>query len=503
MLQNASGIKTFYDKVTGKYSEAIAEIFGFELLLPNRDSGKLEAPPPAYYFLPYYIDQKRSWSKALDNFGNLGQYSSWQSNTLKYHVGLINDKFFEIERQIVGKKEKRHEHEVRIEKFEAAISVVESIIPKNELIVSADEFANTTRELESLVSNLAKEQEDCLTSTSDINDEITFLENQRCMLSAMVTELLDDYRFTVENIPSDIIECPLCGVLHDNSISSRASILADSDKAQQELLSISSKISRLQGKKNLLSTEINRIIGEMSQLDEKIRSTTKATSFEGFIHGVASNAVQNKVKTKISDESSAVHTIASQIKVKQKEQRELIPKEEKDSIYANFLKYLTRYLAKLDATNINLSEVEGPMDYNAIQREGGAAEGSRAMLAYYLAIYSSIKQKPNTSIAPITIDTPNQHEQSHINYSKIVTLIKENIIVPESQVFLCAMKNADLDVLTKHAKIFHLDAKKILYSERYKIVSDEFTELGIKSMLAQDDSKSPPIINIEEPDLEN
>ncbi|MGI3133372.1 hypothetical protein ACRVCX_07610 [Acinetobacter baumannii] len=52
-----------FEKITGNYSKIFAEIVKFKVLLPNKtDSTKLETPPPAYYFLPFYIDQECSWT---------------------------------------------------------------------------------------------------------------------------------------------------------------------------------------------------------------------------------------------------------------------------------------------------------------------------------------------------------------------------------------------------------------------------------------------------------
>lgn len=47
-----------FTKITGEYSKVFADIVGFKALLPNRESEDLEVPPPSYYFLPFYIDQK-------------------------------------------------------------------------------------------------------------------------------------------------------------------------------------------------------------------------------------------------------------------------------------------------------------------------------------------------------------------------------------------------------------------------------------------------------------
>ena len=72
-----------YFRITGEYSELISEIVNFRAKLPNRaDIPELETPPPSYYFLPFYIDQLRSWSSPWDSFTKLGQYSSWKSTMM-------------------------------------------------------------------------------------------------------------------------------------------------------------------------------------------------------------------------------------------------------------------------------------------------------------------------------------------------------------------------------------------------------------------------------------
>ncbi|MEI8707345.1 hypothetical protein [Pseudoalteromonas sp. B62] len=48
-----------YSKITGQFAEDFSKVVGFDLLLTNRNEG-IDCPPPAYYFLPFYIDQKKA-----------------------------------------------------------------------------------------------------------------------------------------------------------------------------------------------------------------------------------------------------------------------------------------------------------------------------------------------------------------------------------------------------------------------------------------------------------
>ncbi|HEY9188693.1 MAG TPA: hypothetical protein VIR55_12420 [Ignavibacteria bacterium] len=104
-LKENDSIYKDFQKITGKYSIKIAEIVNFKVLLPNQNSSILETHPPEFYFLPYYFDQKISWTKAWDNFNNLGQYSNWKSTFIKYHIGLLTPMHFEIESEKSSKKE--------------------------------------------------------------------------------------------------------------------------------------------------------------------------------------------------------------------------------------------------------------------------------------------------------------------------------------------------------------------------------------------------------------
>ena len=73
-----------FDKITGGYAMKFAELLSFKALLPNRATGMLETPPPAYYFLPFYIDQKRAGVQLGIIFESLGQYETWKQTINKY-----------------------------------------------------------------------------------------------------------------------------------------------------------------------------------------------------------------------------------------------------------------------------------------------------------------------------------------------------------------------------------------------------------------------------------
>ncbi|HGK4629771.1 TPA: ATP-binding protein [Pseudomonas aeruginosa] len=117
-LRRPNGEWEKFPKITGAYSDAFAEIVGFEALLPSRsDSTKLETPPPAFYFLPFYVDQQRSWSHAWNGFTNLEQYAKWQKTIIEYHTGYLRPEFFTFEEKIAAQNLEKKLQKVKLERL--------------------------------------------------------------------------------------------------------------------------------------------------------------------------------------------------------------------------------------------------------------------------------------------------------------------------------------------------------------------------------------------------
>ena len=53
-------------KITSELGPFLAKMLDFGLVLPNKSSGEPETPPPAYAFVPFYVDQDLGWSRRLN-----------------------------------------------------------------------------------------------------------------------------------------------------------------------------------------------------------------------------------------------------------------------------------------------------------------------------------------------------------------------------------------------------------------------------------------------------
>lgn len=476
-LRRPNGHWEKFSKITGAYSDAFSEIVGFKALLPNRsDATKLEIPPPAFYFLPFYVDQQRSWSQAWNGFINLEQYSRWQKPIIEYHTGYLLPEFFSLEKKIVARNLEKRTAEVEVRKIETAIEVVKTYLPPSSKTValSKGDFDSLAAEVSKDIAELQVTQEELLRTIAETQTERLYLRGQLDLAKLASAELEKDYDFSVERVEGESLLCPLCGTVHDNSSPNRASILADKDEADRQVIQLSEKIERLnktlaKSQKRLERTrsEIDAIANKYSPLGIS-ETTDMETSASGpsFIESIASRTVEKQVQRTLETKTTLIRKIKSTNRDLRAEQKKLLTKEEREDINAGFKGSLATYVDELKAQGVNLSPVESPLDYKKLYGSGGAAESTRGILAYYMSVIWRVYKAKSAAFSAIVIDTPNQQEQADFNYEKILKFLMDSI-PSDAQLILCAMNRSEIHSYKNASHVIELDEQKILKKTKY------------------------------------
>ncbi|MCZ3155219.1 hypothetical protein NYZ16_16680 [Acinetobacter baumannii] len=467
-----------YPKITGEYSQIFSDIVNFELKLANR-SDNLECPPPAYFFLPFYIDQKRSWNQPWNSFDKLTQFSGFTRPLISYFCGYTKSEHFEMQEEFFVQKSIMKEADEQIARISSAIEVIEDISnDKINIALSEAELNHVQNEIEEELQNFLERQTRLFDTQTQINSEIYDLEKQHRIALNSVRELEKDYAFAVEYIPEDVLECPMCGTKHDNSLLSRAGILTDKSLLEEEADFIKESLNQKRTALRNLQEELHDVRFEINRINEKYVISpheNQNQNMQSAIHSIAlKNVSQNVADVIVSHESRSKRAEKIQKEIKS-DQNKLLTKKEKSDLSYYFFNNLEKNIAILSATGINLNGVKTPMDFKKILG-GGAAEGTRGVLAYQLAILKQIEFANNCAIAPFVIDTPNQHEQASENYKRIISLLQHNLS-SNIQIILCGMDHDILSDFKKDSHIIQLDRDKILQKKPYNTLSKEYTEL--------------------------
>ncbi|KMV26918.1 hypothetical protein AB987_2383 [Acinetobacter baumannii] len=471
-----------FEKISGLYSELFAQIMKFHVLLPNKtQTTKLETPPPSYYFLPFYIDQKISWTSTWSGFANLSQYSNWRDTVIKYHTGYIDSQYFELQEKIYEKLTEKKSAEEKVKSLETSISVISTYIPTNSRITAlTPEDLNKLYQLVTEdLKDLQNKQENFFSLISEQNASKVYYQSQLDLAKLAAHELEKDYRFSVENINNDSIFCPICGTEHDNSIVSRASILADKAEADEQIKSIQKKLDYINHqiiKNSKLLEDVEHQINLINQkYDSSLTNSNMSENISpNILEEIATSTIQIKVHKTINQENITIKTLEKDIKINKKEQKKLSTIEIKESLDAAFKLSLSSYIKQLDATTVNLADISSALNANRMHDNGGAAESTRGLLAYYYAVLKQIYNANNEVFAPIIIDTPNQQEQANFNYSKILDFIIRHT-PSTSQLIICAMDRSEIQEYKDQANTIFLTENKLLDTKKYKELKTLFT----------------------------
>lgn len=471
-LRPRGGTWKHYPKITGEYAATFADLVGFRALLPNRkDSTQLETPPPAFYFLPFYVDQRRSWALAWNSFPKLEQYARWQKNIIQYHTGYLLPAFFELEEEIAERSTVKKAAEAEVRKIETAIEVVKEYFPpaSKTMALTEAEFDALALEVNLDLGALQETQEELLHVIADTQSERQYLLSQLELAKVAASELEKDYAFSVECVEGDTLQCPLCGTAHDNSLASRASILVDKAEVQRQVELLTSKIATLDKKAAKSQEELNHVHIQIEAINKKYAPREEAPPQDSefsLMDALASQSIQKRVQRTLESKAAVIREITRANRDLKKEQGKLLTKEQIEEMDAFFKYKLASYVDDLRAPGVNLEPVESPLDYQKLYGSGGAAESTRGMLAYHMAIIRQIHQAQNEAFAPIIIDTPNQQEQAKFNYERILQFLAKTIPT-DTQFILCAMDRKEIENFKASAHVISLDEGKILTLKKY------------------------------------
>lgn len=458
-----------------KYVDFFCNIVNFFPVLENRKTKILELPSPAYYFIPFYIDQKKGWSHILSSFKNLGQYAYWQRTILKYHCGITSNEVSRIDYEISKYRFEKKEHEGEREKFENAIEVVSEINIDNDFNKEYRKSLNNNIDLiDNQFEDLIKSQNDILSKISVEKNLLLDLKAQKSYSLKLAKELESDFIFATENFTSDTIECPLCGTNHRNTIIEKSKLVKDQDDLTQFISGLDNDIISVNKNYNSLKEDLFRISHELELFHKEILLNS-----ENLLNHASTersmNLVESKANEMIESKNRLINSLDTDIRKKEDEKKLVNHKFSKNEIKLEFqslFKEFNDFLATDYSDDfIASSDV---FDYPKFDTNGGAADSTRSIFLYHSVLIKMIQKFSNENIAPFIIDTPNQQEQAKSNYEKIISALFEKF--PKNiQIIVCAMENDALDKFKSKSHVITLSKRKsLLQKEKYLEISSHF-----------------------------
>lgn len=463
MLSKYSGIST-----EGGIADFICEQLDFNIELEKSADGKLGRAGPAFYFLPFYVDQDAGWTKSWESFSGLQQFSSYRKNMIEYHLGIRPQSYYDARKKEMELSEKRSAHQADRNVLSTALATFQKRSSK--LQVNLDPLA-FKEELDQLVDsyNLQRaRQQDALSKVKDIRNERNAIDTDIAILRRSISELSADYEYAARLETPDIVGCPTCGTEFENSFQERFGLLDDVDycqgildQRQKDRIEVSEKLDASEREYRTVGQETHEMELLLNRKKSEV-SLRDIVASEGNKEMVVS--LRSDIASKdalIEEVRKAIDGLKGDVKLDSKKKKEIL------EYYQSRMK---EYLNALNVFVLEESDYAEPT--RVIKNNALGSDLPRALLAQYFALLHTTKRFGGTKVCPLIIDSPQQQEQDSSNVSAIFKFIFSNAL--DSQQLILGTISTDAvpdETIPEGAN------RIVLSNEKYSVLRrDQFAE---------------------------
>lgn len=461
---NADKQVLFTSVSSTELSENLRRYTNFAVQLPNR-SEKLEITPPAYNYLPFYLDQDHYEGNNYSAFKNLGQYTGFRENVLFYHLGVYNEEYFELVHNRDEIKEGKANNESQLEILKAMLDGLDRKL-------AGASVSSSYEALKKDVAMYQREYSEVLDKLSKSKKKLIDLRNQLYETEQMLKEIEDvskESEKKIRKLRKHI--CPECGseLLDTIHLKSRHyNLIEDAILIKNDL-----QMSLLEYQRQIEKEEeiYKELLGQMSAYEEKLKMNNEQ----------ADDVLRQKGLSELRDE-----VVSEQVDVVdaiEKDETELKAVGAKIKAYGEKKKkieeqYYERMLAA--RTQFGLNELS-PDSFKKLTNSVNASGSNKNIvtIVWYITILELRKVFNKDAIEfPVVFDSPNNVETDNQKKYGLVQYVADKCSSGQLILSLLGFDEKDIETDSQINIITLTNEKyKLLDSESYELYKDLLEEL--------------------------
>jgi len=463
-IGGANGIANFMNK-----------LLSFDIELERQSDGKLGTAGPAFYFLPFYVDQDEGWSTTWSSFVGLKQFSSYRKLMLDYHLGVRPQSYYDAKKRQIELQEQLN----GIQSERLPMQTARNSVEKRKVRTQVDLDPTAFRaELEAVVdqyNGIYAQQQGVLSRLKEIRNQRNSVDTELDVLRKAITELEADYRYSESPETPEVVGCPTCGTEFCNSFVERFGILDDIDHCHALVDHWMKKRSDITVQLKHLEEKYKQVSSQLQEVEATLARTKDNVTLSELIASEGMKEMISTLNTDIQEMLSQEEGINNQLS-KNAKSLKVDSTRKKDVVTW----YKARMKEYLNALNVGvLSEDDYNSLYKQIKNNALGSDLPRALLAQYFAFLSTMNHFNSFLVCPMLIDSPFQQEQDPTNRKAILDFIVSKKL-PSQQMILATVSvdefadNNELDNAAQH----ELDNKlSVLRKDSYQSVLNDIGEM--------------------------
>ena len=460
-------------KVTTKYSEwsdLLANLFDFRLMLPTHQESLSQATPP-FLFLPFYFDQDGSWQKQWNSFEKLSQFSSWAKPLTSYVTGQRPNGYYiaKFEETKAKAEATKVAHELGV--VQSALVRVKKSLPRTTLRIDAGAFKQEIADLLRSSTQLNQEQESLRSKAFEQASVKESLSTQIAMAKDALRDLEGDLKYLTESKVEPTLLCPTCGTTHENGFPIRLELVDDAETLRKIIAELESERQKVDEALAGIQGKLNRVRLKSHDVEKTLQIKKGALRLQDIVDSQSSEVVLGAF-AKDLDSLKRQLTKHEEVSADLKERVSKfdLPERTKE-INGFYAERIQLFASELGVQDLR-EDVKKKPDAN-ITASGSALP--RSLLAYQFAVLHTAKEKGDANLFPVVVDSPNQQGQDAEHLSPMMNFIVKR--TPAGQQLILAVEESPTGLVFEGSTIELTTPFGLLDASQYETVSDELKSL--------------------------
>lgn len=444
-----------FDSVGKGLALELAKIFNFHLQLPSQ-RGEVEQLPPAFYFLPYYMDQDSSWTNSWSGFSNLNQFPRWRKGVVEFHAGIRGNDYYEAQ----GRKfAASSEHSRAASKHSYLEEVYRDLAAKYEAArfeLDLPKYEEEIRQLLAKCEVLRRSQEKFKSALVNLSNRKANLEAWIQIAKAVRREVNSDFEFSVQEV-GEHVECPTCGAEYENSFREQFSIALDARECTDLVLQFSEELLDLEQKIREKSSGVERTESEIVEIQRILGHREGEIALADLIEQEGRRELKEAMGEGLQKLRERIRSLEKDIEAAKMAMKAASSPELRKVVEEYYSNLMTRACYRLGA---DCDDTARRSVTATIKSTGSQAP--RTLFAYQTALMGVVEKFSTCVLAPLVVDTPRQQDQDRANYRSMLESFRDEISGAQQKILAVV----DTDGFQFEGVEVLLDEKNRLLTER-------------------------------------
>jgi hypothetical protein len=398
----------------------LASIWDFKLTLSSRTSDAV-APPPAFYFLPFYIDQDGGWNQTWSSFDRLRQFSNWKKDVAEYHTGIFPNDFYVAKATKGNLESKLQEPLARQRLLQQLSRELDRRYQDVGFSVDFTEFQLVIGELLKRAETVKHLQDAYRTKLVGLRSSRDEVVAQQAIVKRTRSELARDYEFATEL--DDDVSCPTCGTLYHNGVAERFGLSHDESQCTTMLAELKSSLDSIDAEIALENANLAEARIEFFELDEMLAAKKGDVTLRQLIENEGRRGMRGILADDIEQAGREINEKQAQIDALGERMKLFRDGERRRGIVAEYAALVETFSSALNVKHIP-SAVRKSIAPSLTNTTG--SDLPRTLLAYQVAIWHVIAKYGSSAAFPmLVVDAINQQEQDEANIKRMLTLLRD------------------------------------------------------------------------------